>query len=63
MDSKGFDNDFNWFPKEFTKDLVRNLIDFDMDSKDMTLNSIDFQRGFEGFGENFGVVFIQNNVY
>ena len=31
MDSKGFDNEFDWFPAE-SKDLMKNLIDFHMDS-------------------------------
>ena len=67
MGSKGFDNEFNWFPKEFqriwqgigliskriSQELIKSLIDFQMDSKGLTMNLIDFQMNFQGFAGKF----------
>ena len=54
-DSKGFDNEFNWFPKKFWriwqeydyfqknfKGSDKELIDFQMDASELTMNLIDF---------------------
>ena len=67
MDSKGFDNEFIWSPKEFqriwfgiwlipkriSKEVTKSLIDFQMNSKGLTMNLIDFQKNFWGFAKKF----------